>query len=96
MSVKQCRPQYGGPVLEAGRELSGKIHKVNDTFNSLASQVVSNMHDIKGLLDRIKELEDNLNKHKDNYVINDLPELLAFDNRLAERLDKLEKKLNKQ
>ena len=65
MPIKQCRPQYGGPVLKAGQELSGKIHKVNDTFNSLTSQVVSNMHDIKGLLDRIEQLEETMKwKHK--------------------------------
>ena len=49
MPIKQCRPQYGGPVLKAGQRLSGKIHKANDIFNSLTAQVVSNIHDIKGL-----------------------------------------------
>ena len=62
MPIKQCRPQYGGQVLKAGQRLSGKIHKANDIFNSLTAQVVSNIHDIKGLLDRIEELENKIEK----------------------------------
>jgi hypothetical protein len=59
MAFRNCSTQYG-PVLKAGQELSRKIHKVNDIFNDLNAQVVSNMHDIKALLGRIEELEKKL------------------------------------
>tara|TARA_R100000458_G_C8231685_1_gene213207 strand:+ start:655 stop:1014 length:360 start_codon:yes stop_codon:yes gene_type:complete len=42
---------------------------------------------------KIESVKKALNKHKDNYVLNDLPELLAFDNKLEDRLNKLEEKI---
>ena len=88
MSIKQCRPQYGGTVLKAGQELSGKIHDANEIFNSLTAQVVSNMHDIKGLLDRIVKLEKRVEE-------DDTDNFEAF-NKIATDIVHIEKKLNKQ
>ena len=60
MPYKQTKHRSSGTILKVGQELCGKIHESNRAHSSLVAQVVTNMGDIRGLLDKIEALEKKI------------------------------------
>ena len=65
MPYRQTKNRNKGAALKYGRELCGKIHEANRAHSSLVAQVVTNMGDIRGLLDRIEALEIKVKEQKE-------------------------------
>lgn len=65
MSYRQTKHRSSGRLLKAGQELCNKIHEASRAHSSLCYQVVTNMSDIRGLLDRIEALEMKIKEQKE-------------------------------
>ena len=65
MPYRQTKNRNKGALLKYGRELCCKIYEANRAHSSLVVQVVTNMSDIRGLLDRIEALEMKIKEQKE-------------------------------